>query len=583
MRDFNRLAGWQAGLALSAVLMSGIAAVLEGIALTFLIPVIQQGGISGNAHKVLPWMAWLNIKPSNIVTVALVFFVVLGFCASLSRFATEVMLLRLRTRIECLARTRMGHALLHMEWPAFLGLKLGDISKTQIIEGQQMAVGTQLYLQSMGAGLATVAYFAIALAISPEMTAYTLAFGVLGAFLYRISSRWARRHSDTLSSIVSSIGTSLSDIFSGLKYIRATGMVTDAETRSRKLYVNYERAYLFSQLYALGNRFVFESASLIFIAVFLAYQLVGSSGNMASGLLFIAVFYRLAPRFQQMQDGFFQTRTYHSWVLTWRNRLEKAENAQTHTYGSKHPEFRNELDLQEISYRYPGAEVNALCGVNLAIHRGETVAVVGGSGGGKTTMLDMLTGLLQPTEGRVLLDGLPLDEFDLGAWHQQIGLVMQETPLIHESVLSNIVWGAAELDTDLARECARMAHALDFIDRLPEGMNTVIGERGGRLSGGQKQRIVLARALYRRPALLILDEPTSALDSESEAAVQAALSEIKGRCTMLIVAHRLKTVQFADRIVVLDQGRIVEDGRWDELVNKPGGKLAQLVSLQGLG
>ncbi len=127
-----------------------------------------------------------------------------------------------------------------------------------------------------------------------------------------------------------------------------------------------------------------------------------------------------------------------------------------------------------------------------------------------------------------------------------------------------------------------MANALEFIERLPQGLDTVVGERGGRLSGGQRQRIALARALYRRPALLLLDEPTSALDSESEAAVQTALERIKGRCTMLLVAHRLKSVQFADRIVVLEAGQVVEDGDWETLSRRPDGTLARLIRAQRL-
>jgi ABC-type multidrug transport system fused ATPase/permease subunit len=159
---------------------------------------------------------------------------------------------------------------------------------------------------------------------------------------------------------------------------------------------------------------------------------------------------------------------------------------------------------------------------------------------------------------------------------------MHETPMLHDTVRANIAWGAINADMDFLRKCAEMAHALEFIDKLPNGFHTVVGEKGGRLSGGQKQRLALARALYRRPALLLLDEPTSALDGESEAAVQRALENLRGKCTMVIVTHRLRTANFADRIIVLDNGCVVEEGQWGQLMSRPDSRLRELVSLQSV-
>jgi ABC-type multidrug transport system fused ATPase/permease subunit len=196
-------------------------------------------------------------------------------------------------------------------------------------------------------------------------------------------------------------------------------------------------------------------------------------------------------------------------------------------------------------------------------------------------MLDLVTGLLRPTAGRIALDGVSFGELDLEEWQSHIGLVLQESPLFHATVRENIV---ADLGVEDERvwACLAAAHAKNFVEELPARLDTVIGERGGRLSGGQRQRIGLARALYRRPWLLILDEATSALDSVSEQVVLEALRGLRGQVAMMVVAHRLATVEMADRIYVLEAGGIVQSGSWAELLSDSGSPFARMAAKQGL-
>jgi len=210
------------------------------------------------------------------------------------------------------------------------------------------------------------------------------------------------------------------------------------------------------------------------------------------------------------------------------------------------------------------------------------VALVGESGSGKSTLIDLFTGLLNPSKGHILLDGVPLDELNLDQWRRKIGLVIQESPIFHTTVLENIAWEYEDPDPESAKRCAQLAHAWKFIETLPEGLNTVMGEKGGRFSVGQKQRIALARALYRNPSLLILDEATSALDGGSEKIIQESLENLKGKFAIFMVAHRLKTVQMADKIIVIGEGKILEQGTWSELINKPSGTFRRMAQLQGL-
>jgi ABC-type multidrug transport system fused ATPase/permease subunit len=382
--------------------------------------------------------------------------------------------------------------------------------------------------------------------------------------------------------MVSSIGERVTEIFGGLKFIRSSGLAEDARIRSEAMYRTWADGFYAGQMYSLGSRQVFELLGLMFIAAFLAFSLTAAKGSLASNLVFLAIFYRLAPKLLQVQDSFFQALTYHSWVQTWNIRLRLAGEAKPGHAAGRAPSFKHQIEFQAVSFRYQDSERLAVADIQLSVQRNETVAIVGPSGSGKSTLLDLLTGLLQPTSGQVLVDDARMSDLDSEAWRRTLGLVMQETPLLHASVLENIAWGDAPPKRDKAVRCARMASATSFIDQLPGGLDASVGERGSRLSGGQRQRIAIARALYRDPSLLILDEPTSALDVESEREVHRALEQLKGHCAMVLVTHRLATAQLADRIIILDDGRILERGTWSELMAKPKSQLRKLVELQKL-
>jgi ATP-binding cassette subfamily C protein len=239
------------------------------------------------------------------------------------------------------------------------------------------------------------------------------------------------------------------------------------------------------------------------------------------------------------------------WAL--RASIAEASAAEERLDGGLEPRFDHTIEFRNVSFRYDQSPV--LTDLDLTVNAGSLTTLIGPSGSGKTTIIDLTIGLLRPEQGQILLDGKPLHELDIKAWRDMIGYVPQETTLLHDTITHNITLGDPALEEADVITALQAAEAWDFVQRLPAGIHTVVGERGGKLSGGQRQRIVIARALINKPRLLILDEATSALDPASEKAIRTTMEHLKGQLTILAISHNRAMVDAADRVYQLGDGQ----------------------------
>lgn len=393
----------------------------------------------------------------------------------------------------------------------------------------------------------------------------------LGQRLKRVS----KKAQEGLSSITESIVES----FGGIKIIKSFSQEKDEAVRfkdkNQNFYREMMRATRITEFSTLIMEFVGGlGIGLVFLyGGWLVIKGTITAGDFFSFLTAVFMIYTPAKRLATVNNAFQQSRAALDRIYT----LLKEDKERDGSISIR--TIKNEIVFSNVSFRYPDKEEDALYDVNIRVRKGEIIAVVGRSGAGKTTFVDLIPRFYSPLRGSIYMDGTDIAQATLKSLRSQIGIVSQDVILFNDSIRANIAFGMPDVTEEAVINAAKAAYAHDFIMELAMGYDTIIGERGVRLSGGQKQRLSIARAILKNPPILILDEATSSLDSASEIVVQKAIENLMENRTIFVIAHRLSTVKKASRIIVFEKGRIVESGTHDELI-KTNGIYKKLYILQ---
>ncbi|MGK7873298.1 MAG: ABC transporter ATP-binding protein [Xenococcaceae cyanobacterium] len=354
--------------------------------------------------------------------------------------------------------------------------------------------------------------------------------------------------------------------------------------------ISSTRAVQFSHIVRQLPRFFIESIAIVGLMLILV-SVLAQGRNLSAILptlsLFAVATFRLMPSINRILNSVTLMRfsshslhvIYHD-LIELKPLLENSRSANSRKIADKTPVLKTAIELRNVFYRYPGASDNSLKGVSLMIPKGKSVGFVGASGAGKTTIVDVILGLLAPTQGQVLVDGHDIYQ-DLSSWQRLIGYIPQSIYLCDDTLRNNIAFGIPEeeIKEDWIESAVQSAQLTELVESLPQGLDTLVGERGVRLSGGQRQRVGIARALYHNPQVLVMDEATAALDNQTEAEVMQAVEKLSGEKTLIMIAHRLSTVKNCDRLYFMNQGKIVDWGTYDELCqrNRDFQQMAQVL------
>ena len=509
--------------------------------------------------------------------------VVLAVLKNVTTYLAMYSLATIRTGVSRDLRNQTYSQLLGKQMNWFTDSRKGDVMSRLTVDLQEVEVSIVGSIEVMfKSPLMIFISFGALLALSWELTLFAMLFLPLsGVVISRVAKKLkksALRGKEELGSL----SNILEETLSGMRIIKAFGASRAFEGRYEERNQEHFRAMrkMFQREYMSSP--LSEVISLTVMAILLGYGgtivLAGDTGLTGDWFIgYLVVFSQIIPPARALSDGWFRVSKGVASLDRIEEMFEESEDAKLKDGEVEFVGLKDGIVFKGVNYSYGDSKV--LDGVDLEVKKGEVVALVGPSGSGKTTMSNLLVRFDDADHGAIEIDGADLKNLSVDSWRSNLGVVTQDSILFNGSIASNIALCDSTPDESRINEAAKAAHVIEFAAQLPDGLNTEVGDGGGKLSGGQRQRVAIARALYRNPEVLILDEATSALDAASEHAVQEALdAAMKGR-TVLVIAHRLSTIRKADKIVLLDAGRVIEMGSHDELMSQ-GGSYAKLVELQ---
>ena len=537
-----------------------VATLAEGIGLSTALPLLSlafgnEGASSPYEEHVRSLLARLGVEPSMgpLITLVIAAFWIKALLMVLSKSQVGYAVAHVATDL----RLSLLRALLAARWSYYTRQPIGAISNAMATEADRASNAFHFLALILSYGIEASLYVGLAFAVSWQATLAASLGALLSVTLLSVLVRISARAGHKQTGIMKSMLGRLIDALQAVKLLKATGRESSIgpllsnETRRLKRQLQ-RRVFSREALRALQEPL---AVTLLCAGLYVALQLASLAP--ASTLMLALLVFRALSRVNSIQQKFQGMLTESSALWSMLELRGKAEAEREPPAGREIATLARALTLRDVAVNFD--DKPCLEGVFLEAPARRITAILGPSGAGKTTLVDLLTGLLEPDSGQVEIDGVPLAQIDIQNWRRRIGYVPQETLLLHESIRTNISFGDPEIDAARVESALRDAGAWAFVEELPEGMESSVGERGSLLSGGQRQRIAIARALVHQPDLLILDEATAALDADTEMEVWRTIAELRGRTTVVAISHQPALASVADRIYRIESGRARRD------------------------
>jgi ATP-binding cassette subfamily C protein len=552
---FARAYPWQSLIMVVALLLSGV---IEGIGLSALLPLLALasgemdfGGKSASLKRaVTQALGHVGLTPS-FETLLIIILTALVLKSSLVMFANQrvgYMVARITTDL----RLNLLRTLLVTRWEYFVRQRVGKLANVFGSEANRSSSAFVCGVRMAALSVQTLVAAAVAVLVSWKATLAALSGGVFILLTLRRLVKRARGAGRRQTEATNTLISRLTDSFLSIKPLKSMAREYLADTvlvRETKRLNRAVEKQIFAKEALRGFQ---EPAFMGFLLLGLYVALVRWHMPLSDLMILLLLLTRLLNQLGKIQLQYQEMGTFEAAYWSLQKTLEEAQSQRETTLGTRIPSLTRAIRLERVSFAY--GEQPVLRNASFAFPAGSFTAIVGPSGVGKTTVVDLVIGLLRPQEGDVYVDDLPLAEIDVRSWRRMIGYVPQETLLLHDTVLINVTLGDRDLAQKDVEWALRAAGAWSFVEEMPEGMNTTVGERGSKLSGGQRQRIAIARALVHKPKLLILDEATTALDPATEAAICATLRDLREALTILAISHQAAILEAADRAYRLQDG-----------------------------
>lgn len=564
---------------------------VEGIGILLLIPMLSISGIANMNEKASPLsgaLGFLSDFPATLgLPLVLGIYIVLVVGQAVLQSNITIRNAKIQIRFINHLRLETYRGLLQANWSFFVKKRKSDLINSLTTELGRVSAGTNLFLQLLTSLIFTFIQIGLAFWLSADITLFVLCCGVVLAFFSRRFIKKSKRLGGRTSENSKAYLAGITDHFNGIKDIKSNLLEQSRYMWLRNWTEDVEREQLAYIKVRNNSQLFYKIASAISIALLILLSVKLFRTQTEQLLLIILIFSRLWPRFSGIQSNMEQIAANlpaFKALLDLQEECKKSIELQDveQNYNFLKPiQIEQSIECRNISFRYNKQDsIYALKNINLSIPSNCMTAISGRSGAGKSTLIDIVMGLLQPESGQLLIDNKPLTSKNLLSLRKSISYVSQDPFLFNASIRDNLRMVEPDASEEQIWEALDFSASAEFVSRLPQGLDTLIGDRGVKLSGGERQRLVLARAILRKPSILVLDEATSALDAENEAKIQEALERLKGSMTIIVIAHRLSTIRKADQVIVMDQGQIIQSGGFTQLAKDKSGLFSSLLGQQ---